>query len=34
MSSRGREPAGLCGIRKQLTEVKEGPLERRRKKAR
>ena len=28
-----REPAGLCGLRKQVTEAKEGPLELRREKA-
>ena len=33
MSCRGSESAGLCGLRKQVTEVKEAPLEFRRKKA-
>ena len=33
MSHRRSEPAGLCGLRKQVTEEKEGPLEHRRKKA-
>ena len=33
--SRGRsEPAGLCGLRKQVTKAKEGPLEFRKKKGR
>ena len=27
---RGSEPAGLCGLRKQVTEVEEGPVELRR----
>ena len=31
MSHGGSEPAGLHGLRKQVTEVKEGPLELRRK---
>ena len=34
VSLRKREPAGLCGLRKQVTEANEGPLECRRKKAR
>ena len=29
-----REPAGLCGLRKQVTEAEEGPLELRGKKGR
>ena len=29
---RRREPAGLCGLKKQIIEAKEGPLELRRKK--
>ena len=31
MSHESNEPAGLCGLRKQVTEAKEGPLELRRK---
>ena len=33
MSCGGSEPAGLCGLRKQVTGAKEGPLELRRKEA-
>ena len=32
MSHGGSEPSGLCGLRKQVTEAKEEPLELRRKK--
>ena len=31
MSHGGSEPSGLCGLRKQVTEAKEGPLELRKK---
>ena len=34
MSCGRSEPAGLCGLRKQVTEAKEGLLDLRRKKAR
>ena len=32
MSCGGSQPAGLCGLRKQVIEAKEGPLELRRQK--